>query len=97
LDELCRRFSVDLTQRSKHGALLDADLTAQVYLELIGGRQRGLALAPVEIVIAGVEVETVRALQRPHKLAPRISAGEIALHLAFVETELGKDAIWNQA
>ena len=42
LDELCRRFGVDLTARSKHGALLDAQLTAEIYLELIGGRQRGL-------------------------------------------------------
>ena len=48
LDELCKRFGVDLTARTKHGALLDAELTAQVYLELVGGRQRGLALAPVE-------------------------------------------------
>ena len=49
LDELCKRFSIDLTARAKHGALLDAELTAQVYLELVGGRQRGLALAPIEI------------------------------------------------
>ena len=54
LDELCKRFGVDLTARTKHGALLDADLTAQIYLELIGGRQRGLALAPAD------RVETVR-------------------------------------
>ena len=44
LDELCKRFSIDLTARAKHGALLDAELTAQVYLELVGGRQRGLCL-----------------------------------------------------
>ena len=49
LDELCKRFGVDLSARTKHGALLDAQLTAQIYLELIGGRQRGLMLAPVEI------------------------------------------------
>ena len=52
LDELCRRFGVDLSARTKHGALLDAQLTAEVYLELIGGRQRGLMLAPVEIAAA---------------------------------------------
>jgi DNA polymerase III subunit epsilon len=97
LDELCKRFSVDLSGRSKHGALLDADLTAQIYLELIGGRQRGLALAPVEIVTAGAEPEMPRAHQRPKPLAPRISETEIALHLAFVEKELGPDALWNQA
>ena len=96
LDELCKRFSVDLSARSKHGALLDADLTAQIYLELIGGRQRGLALAPVEIIVAGAEPEAPRAHQRPTRLAPRISADEIALHLVFVEKELGADALWNQ-
>ena len=52
LDELCKRFGVDLTARTKHGALLDAQLTAQIYLELIGGRQRGLMLAPAEIAAA---------------------------------------------
>ena len=97
LDELCKRFSVDLSARAKHGALLDADLTAQIYLELIGGRQRGLALAPAEIVVAGAEIEITRAHQRPHRLAPRLSQEEIALHLVFVEKELGADAIWNQA
>jgi len=97
LDELCKRFSVDLTARAKHGALLDADLTAQIYLELIGGRQRGLALAPAEIVVAGVELEILRAHQRPQRLEPRISQEEIALHLVFVEKELGENALWNQA
>src|SRR5665213_973289 len=81
LDELCKRFGVDLTARAKHGALLDADLTAQIYLELIGGRQRGLALAPVEIAVAGAEPEIPRAHQRPQRLEPRISQEEIALHL----------------
>src|ERR1700742_4693219 len=84
LDELCKRFSVDLSARAKHGALLDADLTAQIYLELIGGRQRGLALAPAEIVVAGAEIEIIRAHQRPHRLAPRLSEEEIVLHQAFV-------------
>src|SRR6201999_594165 len=46
LDELCRRFGIDLSARSKHGALLDAELTARVYLELVGGRQTKLVLAP---------------------------------------------------
>src|ERR1700742_1353802 len=64
LDELCKRFGVDLTARTKHGALLDADLTAQIYLELIGGRQRGLALAPADIVAAAGEPIS-RALGRP--------------------------------
>jgi len=91
LDELCRRFSIDLTARGKHGALLDAQLTAQVYLELIGGRQRGLMLAPAEIA-AEVEV-TVRARARPVPLAPRLTPEEMARHDAFV-AGLGASALW---
>jgi len=95
LDELCKRFGVDLTARSKHGALLDADLTAQIYLELVGGRQRGLALGPAEIVEAKVTlVETVRV--RPVKLAPLLTAEELAVHTAFVAKELGEKAVWNR-
>jgi DNA polymerase-3 subunit epsilon len=93
LDELCKRFGVDLTLRTKHGALLDADLTAQIYLELIGGRQRGLALAPVEIAEAE-EAEIVRAHIRPRKLESRLSEAELAAHLAFIASELGENALW---
>jgi DNA polymerase-3 subunit epsilon len=92
LDELCKRFAIDLTARGKHGALLDAQLTAQVYLELIGGRQKGLMLAPAEIA-AEVAV-TVRALVRPQPLAPRLTDEELARHQAFVAAELGKSALW---
>ena len=95
LDELCKRFGVDLTARSKHGALLDADLTAQIYLELVGGRQRGLALGPAEIIEAKVTlVETVRV--RPVKLAPLLTAEELAVHAAFIAKELGDKAVWNR-
>jgi DNA polymerase-3 subunit epsilon len=97
LDELCRRFSIDLSAREKHGALLDAELTAQVYLELVGGRQRGLALAPVEIAVERQHVETGRARQRPHPLLSRITVEEIARHAAFVAKELGDKAIWSWA
>lgn len=94
LDELCKRFGVDLTARTKHGALLDADLTAQIYLELIGGRQRGLALAPAEIAETQVVmVETSRV--RPNRLEPLLSAEEQALHAAFVAKELGDKSLWN--
>jgi DNA polymerase-3 subunit epsilon len=95
LDELCKRFGVDLSARAKHGALLDAQLTAEIYLELIGGRQKGLMLAPVEIAAAEM-VETVRAArQRPVKLAPLITALELEIHAAFVARELGDKAFWN--
>lgn len=97
LDELCKRFSIDLTARSKHGALLDAELTAQVYLELVGGRQRGLALAPADAAAQARPEEIVRARQRPEPLAPRITQAEAERHAAFVASELGGNPIWKLA
>jgi len=94
LDELCKRFSIDITARTKHGALLDADLTAQLYLELIGGRQRGLMLAPVEVVEAQGPQGPGPARQRPTPLGPRITDVEIAAHAAFVAKELGDKTLW---
>jgi DNA polymerase-3 subunit epsilon len=95
LDELCKRFAIDLSARSKHGALLDAQLTAEVYLELIGGRQRGLMLAPVEIAASQADTGVRAARQRPEKLAPRITEAELAAHAAFVAKELGDKNFWN--
>ncbi len=94
LDELCRRFGIDLSGRQKHGALLDAELTARVYLELIGGRQTRLKLSPAEIAAEAVQVSLTARL-RPHALAPRLSAVEEEAHAAFVAGELGSDAVWN--
>jgi DNA polymerase III subunit epsilon len=95
LDELCKRFGVDLSARTKHGALLDAQLTAEIYLELIGGRQRGLMLAPAEIA-AAQNVDAVRpARQRPKKLAVLITACELEAHQAFIARELGDKPLWN--
>ncbi|HEY3637736.1 MAG TPA: DNA polymerase III subunit epsilon [Rhizomicrobium sp.] len=94
LDELCKRFGIDLSGRGKHGALIDAELTARVYLELVGGRQTKLRLAPrdsVEATIAG----TVAARPRPEPLPPRISLTEAVAHAEFVAQELGNDAVWN--
>jgi DNA polymerase-3 subunit epsilon len=96
LDELCKRFSVDLSARTKHGALLDAQLTAEIYLELIGGRQRGLMLAPVEIAASqAAEVGVRPARQRPQKLASLITEVELAVHAAFIVKELGDKPLWN--
>ena len=97
LDELCKRFGIDLTARSKHGALLDAELTAQVYLELIGGRQRGLALAPAEIAADGQENQPSRARARPIPLKSRITDEEAARHAQFVASELGDNPLWKLA
>jgi DNA polymerase III subunit epsilon len=93
LDELCKRFAIDLSARTKHGALLDAELTAQVYLELVGGRQRKLSLDPVAAVAAlGAVMRAAR--QRPAPLASRISDAEAQAHAAFVAQELGKEPVW---
>jgi DNA polymerase-3 subunit epsilon len=97
LDELCKRFSIDLTVRSKHGALLDAELTAQVYLELVGGRQRGLALAPAEAAALAGPEEKTRARQRPVPLPSRVTPEEASRHAAFVARELGDKAVWKLA
>jgi DNA polymerase-3 subunit epsilon len=96
LDELCKRFGVDLSARTKHGALLDAQLTAEIYLELIGGRQRGLMLAPVEIAAQGAASGPGPARQRPERLAPLITEAELAAHAAFVAKELGEKSLWDR-
>ncbi len=85
LDALCRRFGIDTSARQKHGALLDAKLLAEVYLELVGGRQPGLGLAPRAAAAVAVPVQRP---SRPH--AP--SDAELAAHAAFVATL--PDPIW---
>lgn len=94
LDELCKRFGIDLSGRSKHGALIDAELTARVYLELVGGRQIRLHLAPRDAERVRDE-DRPAARQRLTPLVPRISAAEAEAHLAFIARELGSDAVWN--
>jgi len=94
LDELCKRFGIDLSARSKHGALLDAELTARLYLELIGGRQKRLELAPSAATAGEAGVAARAPRLRPQALRSRLSDSEAAAHAAFVE-ELGSDAIWS--
>lgn len=93
LDELCRRFGVDLSARAKHGALLDAELTARVYLELVGGRQTRLRLAPADFGAAVASRRPIAA-PRPGALPPRLTAAELAAHAAFVASDLGSDSVW---
>jgi DNA polymerase III subunit epsilon len=92
LDDLCGRYGIDNARRTKHGALLDAELLAEVYIELIGARQAALGL---ELVTADKgERERVTVIQvRPVALAPRVTAADLAAHRAFVAT-LGPNAIW---
>ena len=89
LDALCRRFGVDNSGRTKHGALLDAELLAEVYLELIGGRQPGLGLALTPGTTA-VVTETKRIRREPRHFAP--SPDELSAHNTFVEKL--KEPIW---
>ncbi len=88
LDALCRRLEIDSSARTKHGALLDAELLAEVYLELIGGRQPGLGLSVEEAKTVAVSQRTARP-PRPH--APTVE--ELAAHEAFIHSEI-KEALW---
>lgn len=84
LDALCRRFDIDNAARTRHGALLDAELLAEVYLELAGGRQPGLALTAA----AAKDARSTAAVRREPR-APRphaATAEELAAHAAFVAT-----------
>jgi DNA polymerase-3 subunit epsilon len=91
LDHLCARYSIDNSRRTKHGALLDAELLAEVYIELIGGRQASLVL--VEAGRSSVAAAGMPALVRPMALASRLSEAERDAHAAFIAT-LGEKAIW---
>lgn len=94
LDALCRRFGVDNSGRELHGALLDSELLAEVYLELIGGRQPDLVLdrpgQPSQGSTAGAGTPR-RA--RPAPLPPRLSEAEAQAHAEFV-LKLGEGAVW---
>ena len=96
LDALCRRFAIDNSARTLHGALLDSEILAEVYLELIGGRQPDFALASGLQTSEAVVGETWRAGPRPTPLPPRITAQEEEAHQAFVE-KLGDGALWLRA
>jgi DNA polymerase-3 subunit epsilon len=94
LDALCSRFGIDNSRRTKHGALLDAEILAEVYLELIGGRQATLGLAEtIEVTVGQASEGAIILRTRPEPLKPRISDAEREAHRAFIAT-LGENAIW---
>ena len=94
LDALCKRFGIDLSRRTKHGALLDSELLAEVYLELIGGRQTALGLAtPATVKRASQTVSQSIARSRPTILPARFTEMERAAHAALV-FELGDKSLW---
>jgi DNA polymerase-3 subunit epsilon len=93
LDDLCVRYRIDNSRRTKHGALLDAELLAEVYVELIGARQALLGLSDTGEAAVAAGESAILARARPAPLAPRLSAAERAAHRAFVEG-LGREAVW---
>lgn len=94
LDDLCSRYSIDNSRRTKHGALLDAELLAEVYIDLIGARQSQLVLASEAREIRVARVGEMPRRQREVPLAPRITLADREAHRAFVAT-LGDKPIWN--
>lgn len=93
LDALCRRFNIDNSSRTLHGALLDSEILAEVYLELIGGRQPDFGLSTASHRTSGAGGEEWAPRPRPTPLKPRVSEKEAAAHADFV-AKLGDDAMW---
>jgi len=94
LDDLCSRYAIDNSRRTKHGALLDAELLAEVYIDLIGARQSSLVLSETRRSFSGSQSDAPRR-QREVPLAPRLSEADIAEHAAFVAS-LGGTPVWNE-
>jgi DNA polymerase-3 subunit epsilon len=93
LDALCRRFGIDNSSRTLHGALLDSEILAEVYLELIGGKQPDFGLSTRAAPKEGEAHTEWSPRPRPVPLPPRLTEKEIAAHAEFVGT-LGGDAVW---
>ncbi len=96
LDALCKRFKISLAEREKHGALIDAQLLAEVYLELQGGRERALDLG-VSIAAAAVSAAVAGSYgARPRPLAPLSTELEREAHAAFIEAALKGKSLWSK-
>ena len=95
LDDLCSRYSIDNSRRTKHGALLDSELLAEVYIDLIGARQSQLILADDAPAQQTGGINDAPRRQRPTPLLPRVTEADRADHRAFIAT-LGEKPIWNE-
>jgi len=95
LDALCRRYGIDNSHRAKHGALLDSELLAEVYIEMIGGRQAALGLVSTKSAGQSIELDDVPIVigQRPRPLPSRLSEDDLAAHAALI-AKIGAKAIW---
>ncbi len=90
LDALCRRFEIDATERVFHGALLDSELLAEVYLELLGGRQHGLLEETATVEVEVVQTKIIRTFREPRVFAA--STEELAAHAELLKKL--KDPLW---
>lgn len=95
LDALCRRFGIDNSNRTLHGALLDSEILAEVYLELIGGRQPDFGLSSQPQATPGRSGGSWKPAPRAKALPARLSEEEAAAHAEFV-SKLGDDALWSK-
>lgn len=93
LDALCRRFNIDNSARTLHGALLDSEILAEVYLELIGGKQPDFGLASVSSDTIGSR-EMWQSYRRPAPLSSRLSEAEESRHADFVTAHIGEHSLW---
>lgn len=93
LDALCRRFNIDNSARTLHGALLDSEILAEVYLELIGGKQPDFGLATNTSQTA-TNTAAWQAYRRPEPLTSRLSDVEKKRHTRFIDQYLGESSFW---
>lgn len=97
LDALCKRFKISLAERNLHGALIDTNLLAAVYLELKGGRERRLELSVVSATAEAVSIARNAAYgPRPRPLAPRSTEAEREIHAAFIRDAVKDDTLWSK-
>ncbi|ASY64795.1 DNA polymerase III epsilon subunit [Sinorhizobium sojae CCBAU 05684] len=95
LDALCRRYGIDNSHRTRHGALLDSELLAEVYIEMIGGRQAALGLVTSQVggVAADADDAPILVIQRERRLQVRLTEADLAAHAALI-SKIGAKAIW---
>lgn len=93
LDDLCARYGIDNSRRTKHGALLDAELLAEVYVELIGARQAQLGLVAAREPVSSRYEDAIIVRARPEPLTPRLTEADLLAHRDFV-AGLGENALW---
>ena len=96
LDALCKRFRISLSEREKHGALIDAKLLAAVYLELKGGRERRLELAAAEMTAEARVAARVNYGARPRPLALLSTEDERLAHAVFIRETVKSETLWER-